>query len=111
MKFTGAAKDKTCILACADKNTLLLLLFVNGKYRFSNRVRLFYENGTEDYAGEVCSAVSSMIQFSKSQRYGSDIDDSSADLVMTVKAYFEAQLPHLRTCGYRPCPFPQSLFP
>lgn len=75
MKFTGAANDKTCILACADKNTLLLLLFVNGRYRFSNRVRLFSENGTEEYAGEICSAVSSMIQFSKSQRYGSDIDD------------------------------------
>lgn len=75
MKFTGAAKDKTCILACVDKNILLLLLFVNGKYRFSNRIRLFSENAPDDYAGEICSAVSSMIQFSKSRRYGSDIED------------------------------------
>ncbi len=75
MKLTGAARDKTCILACADKNTLLLLLFVNGRYRFANRVRLFSETGTDEYAGEICSAVSSMIQFSKSQIYGSRLDD------------------------------------
>lgn len=75
MKLTGAAEGKNCILACADGNVLLLLLFVNGKYSFSSRVRLFAENGTQEYAEEICGAVSSMIQFHKAQRYGTELRD------------------------------------
>ncbi|MDD6991575.1 MAG: hypothetical protein PUI48_07085 [Oscillospiraceae bacterium] len=75
MKLTGAAEGKTCILACADGNILLLLLFVNGKYSFSSRVRLFSEGGTREYAEEICGAVSSMIQFHKAQRYGTELRD------------------------------------
>ncbi|MGN0636900.1 MAG: type IV pilus biogenesis protein PilM [Huintestinicola sp.] len=75
MKFTGAADGRTCILASADGNVLLLLLFVNGKYSFSSRVRLFSESGTREYAEEICAAVSSMIQFHKAQRYGTELRD------------------------------------
>lgn len=75
MKFTKAAEGKNCILACADGNVLMLLLFVNGRYSFSNRVRLFSESGTREYAEEICGAVSSMIQFHKAQRYGTELRD------------------------------------
>lgn len=110
MKFTGAARDKTCILACADKNTLLMLLFVNGKYRFSNRVRLFSENGTEDYAGEICSAVSSMIQFSKAQRYGSDIDDIFfCGLGDDRESVFRSASASFETLRISPLPIPAEL--
>lgn len=75
MKLTGAADGRTCMLACADGNVLLLLLFVNGRYSFSNRVRLFSESGTREYAEEICGAVSSMIQFNKAQRNGTELRD------------------------------------
>lgn len=99
MKFTGAAEDKTFVLACADGNILLLLLFVNGKYSFSNRVRLFSENGTREYAEEICAAVSSMIQFHKAQRYGTELRDiyfcglgvDHAEVFHTAESAFENQ--------------------
>lgn len=75
MKLTRAAEGKSCILACADGNALLMLLFSNGRYRFSNRVRLFADRETCEYAEEICSAVSQMIQFHKSQKHGSGLTD------------------------------------
>lgn len=97
MKLTEAAEGKTCILACADGNVLLMLLFVNGKYSFSNRVRLFSESGTCEYAEEICGAVSSMIQFHKAQRYGTELrdiyfcglGDDHAEVFHTAETAFE----------------------
>lgn len=98
LKLTGVTQDSNCILAVIDGNILSLLLFVNGIYRFSNRSRLISEKGTSEYTDEIAAAISSIIQFNKSERSGdiTDIyfcgsDSRSRELINMTSMLFERQ--------------------
>jgi hypothetical protein len=47
---------------------MLSILFENGLYIFSTRSRLMADRGTDAFAGELSSKLSSLIQFNKSQK-------------------------------------------
>lgn len=57
----------TYITAVIDGNILSLMLFADNLYKFSNRSRLLAEEGTPEYADEIAYAISSIIQFNRSE--------------------------------------------
>jgi len=61
-------KGMTFALNIVDGKNLVSLLFENGLYIFSTRSRLLAESGTEALADELSGKLSSLIQFSKSQK-------------------------------------------
>lgn len=67
--------NKTFVICLADRNTVTMTLFVNGKYSFSNSSRLNAERNSPDLADNVGRLVSSIIQFNKSEKNGFDITD------------------------------------
>ncbi|MGN0667467.1 MAG: type IV pilus biogenesis protein PilM [Huintestinicola sp.] len=102
VKFFGNLKvisDKTAIFAVLDGNILSLMLFVNGVYRFSNRSRLINERGTADSSDEIANALSSILQFHRTERSGSEISDiyffglrkKEDHVIESINALFEHQ--------------------
>lgn len=65
----------TYVITNLDGNNLSNTLFVNGEYNYSSRSRLLEELGSEDSENELYRALSSLIQFNKSQKTGFDITD------------------------------------
>lgn len=65
----------TYVITNLDGNNLSNTLFVNGEYNYSSRSRLLEEMGSEDSENELYRALSSLIQFNKSQKTGFDITD------------------------------------
>lgn len=61
-------KSKTYILTVLDGNNISSILYENGIYTFSNRSRLFAQRGTPEFSTELSDKISSLIQFSKSQK-------------------------------------------
>lgn len=66
--------NNTFVISILDKNNISNLLFVNGIYSYSNRTRLVEQRGTEECAAEISSILSSLIQFNKSEKNGTDIE-------------------------------------
>lgn len=99
MKFNKETAGKTAILAVSDGNILSLLLFVNGKYRFSNRARLFSDPETVDYTDEISNALSFILQFHRSERSSAEISDiyfcnlgeQSQRVINTIGLIFDRQ--------------------
>lgn len=71
----SALKNKTFILAVADKSHISTSLFVNGAYRFSSRSRLVSAYGSEEYMGEITQLLSSMVQFNRSEKTGFEVEN------------------------------------
>lgn len=67
-------KGKTYVLAVADGNTMLFLLFIKGQYKFSKRIRIISEN-YEDISQELLRAMLNIIEFNKSEKNGEIITD------------------------------------
>lgn len=71
IQYVSATRDfkgMTFALNIVDGKNLVSLLFENGIYIFSTRSRLLSERGTAALADELSGKLSSLIQFSKSQK-------------------------------------------
>ncbi|MEG1942583.1 MAG: pilus assembly protein PilM [Angelakisella sp.] len=64
---------QTYILLLLDGNTMVSILFVEGKYFFSQRTRLLENRGGDQSAGELNKNISYITQFNKSQNSGGEI--------------------------------------
>lgn len=70
----GTLLNDTFVISILDKNNMSNLLFVNGVYSYSNRTRLVEQRGSEACASEIFGNLSSLIQFNKSEKNGTDIE-------------------------------------
>lgn len=70
----GTLLNDTFVISILDKNNMSNLLFVNGIYSYSNRTRLVEQRGSEACAQEISNILSSLIQFNKSEKNGTDIE-------------------------------------
>jgi len=71
IQYVSGTKDyqgMTLALNILDGRDLLSILFENGLYIFSTHSRLMAERGTDAFADELSSKLSSLIQFNKSQK-------------------------------------------
>lgn len=71
----GTLSKNTFVISILDKNNINNLLFVNGIYSYSNRTRLVQQRGTDECESEIASNLSSLIQFNKSEKNGTDIEN------------------------------------
>ncbi|MDD2979633.1 MAG: hypothetical protein PHN80_06620 [Hespellia sp.] len=63
----------TGIIQMVDDVTLTSFLFVDGRYQYSSRTRLFSDAGTAQYAVEIARNVSNLLQFAKAQDLAQNI--------------------------------------
>jgi type IV pilus assembly protein PilM len=68
-------QNKTYVLLIIDGQNIFAILFINGKYAFSNRSHLLSEQNTEKWQTEVLGIVSSLRQFHSSQKNEYEISD------------------------------------
>lgn len=66
---------QTCIVAVFDGSAMMQILFVDGCYRFSKRIRLLSDPGSEELFSELARSMSNMIQFNKSEKTQSNISN------------------------------------
>ena len=99
IKYVSGTRDysgMTFALNIVDGNNLISLLFENGFYIFSNRSRLMADRGTDAFASELSTRLSSLIQFNKSEK-------SEHTLVMSLYAGLdEFELNMLKTLVFDP---------
>lgn len=72
--FCSEYKDTTFILSFIDAENVFSLLFVDGRFSFSNRFRLTARRGTMESASEFNNMLSSIIQFNKTQKNNREIE-------------------------------------
>ncbi|MEI7884736.1 MAG: pilus assembly protein PilM [Clostridia bacterium] len=63
----------TFVVAIVDKSSVILNLFVAGKYYFSTRGRILQPEGSEEFLNEFIQRISSINQFNKAQKTGQEI--------------------------------------
>jgi len=72
----GRLFEETFVYAVLDKHTVTLMLFVEGNYRISRRVRLMADmNNKEELFDEIVKVLLNLIQFNKSEKGDRDITD------------------------------------
>lgn len=110
--YLNELAKKTYILCTIDGNIVISSLFLEGQYSFSNRSRLFSERGTEESATEIGRTISSLVQFNKSQKSGSEVTsvylcglyqgESALCHTITAELGIETSpLPHCAAVTYR----------
>lgn len=68
--------EDTFVYAVVDKHTITLMLFVEGYYRFSRRVRLMADmENKNELLDELSRILLNLIQFNKSEKTNHDITD------------------------------------
>lgn len=68
--------DDTFVYAVVDKHTVTFMLFVEGYYRFSRRVRLMADmNSQDELFEELVRTLLNLVQFNKSEKNNHDITD------------------------------------
>lgn len=65
LRLPASLKKETAIIQFIDGITLLNILIVNGRYEYSDHVRLFETPGTPEFAIEVARCVGDLLQFAK----------------------------------------------
>lgn len=65
---------ETCIIEILDGNSMTSLLWEHGQCVYSNKSRLFSEEGTDDFAREAVQNVNSIMQFHASRKSEYKID-------------------------------------
>lgn len=73
-RYFDEYKNKNFITSFVDAENIFSLLFINGKYSFSNRYRLISKRGTPESIAELSSFLSSIIQFNMTQKNNSEIE-------------------------------------
>ncbi|MCF0134734.1 MAG: hypothetical protein HUJ72_12775 [Blautia sp.] len=63
----------TFLIQFVDDITITNLLFVDGNYQYSNRNRLYSEQGSPSYPVEIARSVSNILQFSQAQNMDASI--------------------------------------
>ena len=72
----GKLFEETFVYSVVDKHTVTLMLFVEGNYRFSRKVRLVADmSNKEELFDELVRTLLNMIQFNKSEKNSHDITD------------------------------------
>jgi Tfp pilus assembly PilM family ATPase len=71
--FLPQLKTRTVVLVQLDGRTLSLTLLTNGLYRLQNRSRMVHPENDPEWADEVASNISTMMQFNKTQKGHEDI--------------------------------------
>lgn len=61
-------KNETCVIQLMDDNNLTSILWINGKYEYSSRTRLFSDHGTPSLGDEVRRTVNNLMQFYASMK-------------------------------------------
>lgn len=56
-------QSETAIIQLFDETTLISLLWVEGKYTYAQRTRLFSEQNSDEFTSEITQNISSMLQF------------------------------------------------
>lgn len=74
ISMVGTLLNNTFVISILDKNNMSNLLFVNGIYSYSNRIRLVEQRGSAACYQEISNNLSSLIQFNKSEKNGTDIE-------------------------------------
>lgn len=74
ISMVGTFLNNTFVISILDKNNMSNLLFVNGIYSYSNRIRLVEQRGSAECYQEISNNLSSLIQFNKSEKNGTDIE-------------------------------------
>lgn len=72
--YCNKYKNKTFVLSFVDADNIFSMLFINGKYSFSNRFRLIKKRGTAESFVEFGNFLSSIVQFNKTQKDNQDIE-------------------------------------
>lgn len=75
IRFIEALKDKTFVLVVLDGNNADACIYSNGQFQFANRSRLISPKGSTEMFNEIDRIISSLIQFSYSQKTGGEISD------------------------------------
>lgn len=75
VKSIGSLKNETFVFSVFDKHTVTFVLFVEGEYRFSRRIRIMDENNEDEMFDELVKTLLNMIQFNKSEKTNHDITD------------------------------------
>lgn len=65
---------RTFVFQIADSMTLTTILWVNGSFYYLNSIRSFYDQGTDDYAGDVARSISKIIQFMQANQIDSNLE-------------------------------------
>lgn len=68
VEFLPELADQSFILCVLDGQTLVTYLFAGGRYLMNSRSRLITERGGTAVIGEMLGRISSMLQFSQSQK-------------------------------------------
>lgn len=66
--------DKNFIASFLDADNMFSILFINGKYSFSNRFRMLSKRGTPESITEINGFLSSIIQFNLTQKNNNEIE-------------------------------------
>lgn len=67
-------KGNTYMVQVADKMNLATILFVDGKFYYSNSTRCFYEQGTIEYGNEIARSISQITQFMQAHQVESTLE-------------------------------------
>jgi Tfp pilus assembly PilM family ATPase len=71
--FLPQLKTRTVVLVQLDGRTLSLTLLTDGFYRLQNRSRMVHPENDPEWADEVASNISGMMQFNKTQKDNEEI--------------------------------------
>jgi Tfp pilus assembly PilM family ATPase len=109
VQFLPQLQEGSIILAIVDRRMLTLTLFENGNYRVSNRHRLVHSDGDAEWADEISSDISQVIQFNKTQKdcaavtavYIAGLDEALADtLRASAGGYLGIDIKRLDMSGH-----------
>lgn len=64
---SGVMKGRNCIVQLAEGHDLRSLVYMDGKYIYSSKARLFSNRGSEEIGSEVARSVSGILQFLMTQ--------------------------------------------
>lgn len=102
--------EETFVYAVVDKHTVTFMLFVEGNYRFSRRVRLMADmNNKEELFDELVRTLLNLVQFNKSEKNDHDITDFYFGGFLPEGHDFYAQLSDAIGVKVQAAPFPDEI--
>lgn len=97
LQFMGLISEGNGIVQLVDHMVLMNFLIAEGKIIYSNRVRLFSDPGTLDYAMEISHSVNMILQFAHTQELQETVSEvvigglSARDYQMYIEVLEEIQ--------------------
>ncbi len=111
IKANPATAHENQIVVSLDPTSLTSVLYIDGNYSFASRSRLLEERGTEASRMEIVRALSSLIQFARSENsqkpvkavYVCGMIDKEADLCPKLSAMLGCPVTTLPACDNITC--------